>query len=59
MLENRLKIIQNIMKIVDIETEGQHILIDQGISFVRKIINSKDGTYQYMVVNKISKLFAT
>ena len=47
------------MKIVDIETEGQHILIDQGISFVRKIINSKDGTYQYMVVNKISKLFAT
>ena len=47
------------MTILDIKTEVHHIFNAWGISSVRKLLNNKYGTYQYLMENKLSKLLPT
>ena len=49
MAVTRLGILQNVQTILDIGKEGQNILIDHGISSVRKLRNTTDEDYQYLV----------
>ena len=44
-----LGILQNVQTILEIWEEGQKLLIDHGISSVRKLRNTKDEAYQYLV----------
>ena len=38
-----------ILKILYIETEGEKLFIDKISSSVRELVNTKYGTYQYML----------
>ena len=55
----RLEIIQPVLTILDIKIEGRQIFTYQGIISLRKLLNNNDGTYQYMLYKKLSKLFQT
>ena len=55
----RLKIIQLVLTILYIKTEVHKIFTDQGISSVRKLLNNKYETYQYLMYKKLSKLLPT
>ena len=59
MLENRLNIFQHVLKILEIDTEVQKLLIDQVIIYATNIINATGGTYQYLVDNQCPKLSPT
>ena len=41
MLATKLKVLHHVLKILEIETKGQQILLDQGIDHVSKIIHTK------------------
>ena len=55
----RLKIIQLVLTILYIKTEVHKIFTDQGISSIRKLLNNKYETYQYLMYKKLSKLLPT
>ena len=55
----QINILQNVLKILEIETEGHKILLYQGISSVTNILNTKYGTYQSMVDKEKCNLFPT
>ena len=50
---------QHVLKTLEIKAEGQQLLLAQWISYIRKLLNTKDVTYQYLVDNSRSKLFVT
>ena len=52
----RLEFLQLVQNILDIEKEAQNIFTDQGISYIRKLLNKKYGKYQFMADRKLSKL---
>ena len=41
MLATKLKVIHHILKILETETKGQQILLNQGIDYASKIIHTK------------------
>ena len=45
MAVNRLKILQNVLTMVEIGKEVQKLLIDHGISAARKLPNARDEAY--------------
>ena len=47
------------MTILDIKTEVHQIFTSQGIISLRKLLNNKYGTYQYLMEKKLSKLLTT
>ena len=49
MSENELYIIQHILITLEIDTQGQKLLLARGISSTRNKINNKDETYQSLV----------
>ena len=49
MAVTRHGILQNVKTILYIEKEGQKLLIDHGISSVRKLRNTTDYAYQSLV----------
>ena len=49
MAVTRLGILQNVQTILDIGKEGQKLLIDHGISSVRKLQKTTDEAYQSLV----------
>ena len=55
----RLDIIQIVLNILYIKTEVLKIFTDQDISSVRKLLNNKYETYQYLMYKKLSKLLPT
>ena len=57
MAVTRLEILQHVLTILEIGKEGQNLLIDHGISSVRKLPNATDEVYQSLVDKEHSKLF--
>ena len=57
MFENRLGIIQNVLKILDIETKVHNIFIYKGIYCVRNIIHNKYDTHWSLVDKPHNKFF--
>ena len=57
MVVTRLGILQNVQTILEIGKEGQKLLIDHGISSVRKLRNTTDEAYQYLVYEKQYNFF--
>ena len=49
MVLTRLNILQHVPTTLDIDQEGQNILVDHGISLLRKLLNSTDEAYQYLM----------
>ena len=52
----RLDVLKLFLDILFIETEVQQLFNSQGVNSVRKLLNNKYGTYQYLVDKKLSKL---
>ena len=57
MVVTRLEILQYVLTILDIEKEGQKLLIDQGIDYVRNIIHTNHETHQSLVNKEQYMLF--
>ena len=57
MLADRLKILQHILTILNIDTEAHQLLINNIVDYVRNMINNEQNTYQYLVYNQHYKLF--
>ena len=49
MVLTRLNILQHVPTTLDIYQEGQNILVDHGINLLRKLLNSTDEAYQYLM----------
>ena len=49
MFATKLKVIQNVMTIIEIEPKGQQILLPKAIDYVRNIIYTKNETYWSLV----------
>ena len=41
MFETKLKVLQNLLKTIEIETKRKHILLDQGMDSISKLIHDK------------------
>ena len=52
-----LDILQYLLTILVIGKEGQKLLVDYGISSMRKLLNTTNDAYQYLVEKEHSKLF--
>ena len=52
-----LKILQHVLKTVDIDTETHQIFLSQGITSSGKLLNTKDFAYLSMVENAHYKFF--
>ena len=59
MAVTRLKILKHVLKILDINKEGQKLLIGQGVDYVSKLIHNKNEIYQSPVEKQHSKFFLT
>ena len=57
MVVTRLEILQHVLIILEVEKEGQKILIDHETSSVRNLLNDTYDAYQYMSEEEYSKLF--
>ena len=49
MAVTKLGILQNLKKVIEIGKERKKLLIDHGISLVRKLCYTTDEAYQYLV----------
>ena len=49
MVLTRLNILQHVPTTLDIDQEGQNILVDHGIRLLIKLLNSTDEAYQYLM----------
>ena len=57
MFVTKFKIIHHVLKILDIETRGHQIFLDQGIYSIGNIIHNKYDIYQFLVEKPHSKFF--
>ena len=57
MFGTKLKILQRVLKILDIETKGQNLLLYQVLDSIGKVIHTKYDIYRSMVVKTHSELF--
>ena len=57
MWSDRLKILHHFLTILEVETEGHHILLAEGIESLSKLINTECYFYQYLVEKSWSIFF--
>ena len=57
MFTTKLKVLQNVMTILEIETKVQQLMLSQGVGFVRKLIHAKHEAYRSLVDKEHSELF--
>ena len=57
MFGTNLNIFQHVLKILEIQTEGQRLLIYKGNNYVSNLIHTNHKTYQFLVENIHYKFF--
>ena len=57
MLASKLKVLQYVLTILEIETKGRQLLLNQVIYYGIKIIHTKNETYRSLVDKENSNLF--